>query len=185
MTRSRAVGRPSQKNAILEASLQIIRDGEQVSMDSAARAVGLTKPGLMYHFPDKEKLVTALVDHVLDGYEQRLTEILGEAGDSPQNKLRAYVTWAITGRHDPADLVMMCDPRLMQQMAERWGERMTPWFAIPAATAEATRTRWRAARFIADGAWFNAASGMPHSDDRDQERLLELAIKLIEGTTPL
>ncbi len=151
-------------------------------MDSAARAAGLTKPGLMYHFPDKESLVTALVDHVLDGYEDSLAEILGDSADTPRNRLRAYVTLALTGRYDAADLVMMCDPKLMQEMAERWGNRMTSWFEIPADMLEEARTRWHAARLIADGAWFNAASGMPHADAQGQRDLLRLALDLIEGT---
>ncbi|HIW66833.1 MAG TPA: TetR/AcrR family transcriptional regulator [Candidatus Dietzia merdigallinarum] len=165
----------------MEASLYIIRNGEQLSMDSAARASGLTKPGLTYHFPDKESLVTALLDHVLDGYESGLAELLGDAVDSPRNRARAYVTQAITGSYDSADLVMMCDPKLMSEMTERWGNRMNSWFAIPDDISDAARTRWHAARLMADGAWFIAASGMPDSGAQAKGELLRLALDLIEG----
>ncbi|MBD0322544.1 MAG: TetR family transcriptional regulator, partial [Aldersonia sp.] len=44
----------SPRDRVLEAALDVLRDGESITLDSAARRVGMTKPGLMHHFPTKE-----------------------------------------------------------------------------------------------------------------------------------
>ena len=62
--------RPSQRDAALDAALDLLRDGGSLSLESAARAAGMSKPGLMYHFSTKEALVAALVDHLIDDYER-------------------------------------------------------------------------------------------------------------------
>ena len=46
--------------------MHLARDGRVVSLDSAARAAGVTKPGLMYHFSTKQDLLMAMVDFVID-----------------------------------------------------------------------------------------------------------------------
>jgi AcrR family transcriptional regulator len=62
--------RPSQREAILDAALVLLRDGGTLSLESAARAAEVSKPGLMYHFPTKEALVGALIDHLMARYER-------------------------------------------------------------------------------------------------------------------
>ena len=61
--------RTDPRPAILAAAFTQLDAGRAVSLDSVARIVGLTKPGVMYHFPTKEALVLALVDSVLDRWE--------------------------------------------------------------------------------------------------------------------
>jgi AcrR family transcriptional regulator len=42
--------------------LALLRRGVTVSLESAAQACGLSKPGLMHHFHTKQALMLALVD---------------------------------------------------------------------------------------------------------------------------
>ncbi|MCW4601510.1 TetR/AcrR family transcriptional regulator [Janibacter hoylei] len=84
-----------------------------MSLDSAARAAGVTKPGLMYHFSTKQDLLMAMVDFVIDGYECDLkARIPGAdpARESVESRIHAYVSWACEGDFSAGDLVMLTDP---------------------------------------------------------------------------
>ena len=92
--------RPSQRDAALDAALDLLRDGGSLSLESAARAAGMSKPGLMYHFSTKEALVAALVDHLIDDYERTFVALLPAGGTDPsaRERIAAYLEWSVT--HD-------------------------------------------------------------------------------------
>lgn len=61
-----------------------------VSMRDVARAVGVTAAALYYHFPDKEQLYLAMVEH---GFNNRIPPTLDEAGQlaGSWNRLEAFI----------------------------------------------------------------------------------------------
>lgn len=182
----RPAHRPSQRGAILEAVLgDLRREGSlALSLDSAARAAGVSKAGLMYHFTSKEALVTALVDHLVDAYEERLTELAGAGSPQecrPGERIAAYVRWSLTAQHDTADLVMLSDPRLWDQMTRRWSQRLLPWLHLPQDLPEPQRSRLHAARLLADGCWFADASGFLPVPVADRAAVLTTALALLDG----
>jgi AcrR family transcriptional regulator len=172
--------RPSSRAGILEASAALVRDGGTVTLESAARAAGLTKPGLMYHFPTKEALMLGLVDHLVDSYERDLGSRLPHKTASAGERIGAYVEWAFTADIDTADLIMFTDPRLREHLTARWAERMQIWVGVPDDLPPERRARLLAARLIADGSWFADASGVLPIDDRDREQVWAVARQLIE-----
>ncbi|MGJ9412397.1 TetR/AcrR family transcriptional regulator [Aeromicrobium sp. CF4.19] len=155
-----------------------------MSLDSAARAAGLTKPGLMYHFRTKEALVAAMVDHVIDVLEDDLASLAAasRADATPKERLRAYLTWATSRPHDAADLVMLSDPRLRLQMSARWADRFGPWVEVPDDLPAPERARLHAVRLIADGCWFSSASGVLPLSETDGRAVLQAGLELLEGT---
>lgn len=183
----RAAHRPSQRAPILETVLTHLRtEGSlALSLDSAARAAGVSKPGLMYHFSSKEALVGALVDHLVDGYERELRTLLGATGPeevSPRERIGAYARWALATDHDTADLVMLSDPKLWKPMSDRWSERLAPWLEIPDDTSAPERARLHAVRLLADGCWFADASGFLPVPREDRRELLTTALALLDGS---
>jgi len=168
------------REAALEGGLRLARAGRPISLESTAAEAGISKPGLMHHFRTKEALMLALVDRVAQRWEDELTRRLGvpAAGAGPQDRLRSYIDWALTGHGDESDLVMLLDPRLREALTTRWVERLGPWLALPHGMPAEQRARLQAARLIADGAWFADASGaLPLSDDeRAHTRAIALAL---------
>lgn len=184
---SRTPHRPSQKSSALDAAVRLLQDGGTLSLDSVARAAGLTKPGLMYHFATKEALLAALVEHVTDRCERELEALL-PAGDDrsladhpARERLLAYAEWAITVEHGSADLVALADPRLRERMTELWAERFRPWVEVPADLPPPERARLHAVRLLADGCWFADASGILPVPAADRAALLEVVRTLVEG----
>ncbi len=173
----------SAREQILDGALAMLQAGESVSLESAAKRAGVTKPGLMYHFPTKEALMLALVDRVVDGWERRLEGFLGGPLEeaAPAARLEAYLEWALAGEADWSDLVMFADPRLCEQLTNRWVERMRPWFDVPGDLPAPERARLAAVRFMADGVWFADAMGAVPPDDGLREGLRALASNVMEG----
>lgn len=79
------------KELILEAALEVFSTyGFRGStIDQVATAAGLSKPNLLYYYPSKEAIHTALLDRLLDTWLDPLRE-MNAAGD-PLEEILAYV----------------------------------------------------------------------------------------------
>ncbi|MET1059391.1 MAG: TetR/AcrR family transcriptional regulator [Nocardioides sp.] len=178
----RPAHRPSLRDEALDRAVDLLRRGESLSLDSVAGATGLTKPGLMYHFPTKEALMTALVDRVVDGCERELEGLLpaGAASPTTHERLAAYLRWALTLPHDGSDLVMLSDPRLRDCLIDRWSERLRTWVEVPEDLPAQDRARLHLVRLAADGCWFADASGCAPLAADERPDVLRLGLELLE-----
>lgn len=170
----------SSRERILGGALELIRSGGTVSLASAARQVGLTKPGVMYHFPTKEALMLALVDRVMDGWDAQMSRRLSAPPEQvpAEERLRAYLDWCLSGEVDETDLVMLTDQRLRATLKERWVARVAPWVDLPEDLPPERRSRLLAVRLLADGVWFADAAGVfaPDPDERVRVRAVADAL---------
>lgn len=171
------------RSRILDAAAELLRSGRTVSLESAARECGLSKPGLMYHFRTKEALMTGLVDHVVDGWERALVDRLGGPAEDATltERIRAYVGWALSGEADESHLAMLSDPRLRRPLMARWSERTHAWLGVPEDLDPGERARLHAVRLLADGAWFADAAHCYPVPGRDREHVLRLAEQVLAG----
>lgn len=60
-----------------------------MSLDAVAAAAGVSKGGLLYHFPNKAKLLEALVDDYLARFDSVLQD--AERSGQPNAVIRAYI----------------------------------------------------------------------------------------------
>lgn len=108
---STPVGRPSSRQLILDAAEALVREQGpgQMSLDAVAAKAGLSKGGLLYHFPSKAKLLEALVEvHI--GRAQAAYAKGFEAGTPGQNAMALgyldYVRAQMIERPQPASGVL-------------------------------------------------------------------------------
>lgn len=137
-----------------------------ISLDAVARRVGLTKPGLMYHFPTKEALMVGLVEYVAERWDHLLRE---HCGGGPETltafeRTRAYVTVWTTAEVSRADYWVFSDALYHPRLAREWHRRLSPWNDLAGLAAEAA-SLLTAARFCADGAWMAEATGVFRAAD--------------------
>ncbi|RCS92325.1 TetR/AcrR family transcriptional regulator [Brachybacterium alimentarium] len=160
-----------------------------LTLDSAARAAGVTKPGLMYHFSTKEELLAAVLDRIAERYEQGMLDCVADrlGGDvehfdavAVRDRYLAYLHWAACAPLSPADLVIFADPHLRVPLTRRWQEQIDRWLEVPAGFREEHLSRLLAVRLLADGLWFDRASGLLEVS-RDPGPLRELALDLLAG----
>lgn len=165
--------RPSQRTALLDASLRLLRvaDGADITLEAVAREAGVTKPGLMYHFPTREALMLAIVDHAAASVERAMVERLGGplAEATPAARIRAYAEVAAQGSDSRAEYAVFTEAAYRPSLAGPWLERMGRWFDLPAALDGRTRAALTVARLAADGLWAAEATGVfpPGAADRD------------------
>lgn len=165
---------------VINAALDLLRDGEVLTLDAVARATGLTKPGVLHHVGSKQQLMLRAVDAVVDGWETELrrypSRMGPRAGDAPfrataTTRLRSYLDFACTHDFSAADLALFADPRLRQRLREQWTLRLQPWLGPSPEERSAVHV---AVRLLADGMWFNAAldTGAATRSEKEQVRVL-------------
>ncbi|MFE6449657.1 TetR/AcrR family transcriptional regulator [Nocardiopsis dassonvillei] len=122
--------RQSKKTAILEAATRVVeREGiAAVTYDSVAAETGLTKAGLLYHFPSREALLEGLHEYLASRWQAQMEEAAGETAENltPRQRVAAYAKVCAT-TSTRADLLLMIEaasnPTLRaygQSVQERW-----------------------------------------------------------------
>ena len=88
---------------IFRAASQILcREGlSSLTLAAVAKEAGLSKGGLLYHFPNKVSLIEALFEYHNDIFERRLVEMAREEGEDAGAWLRAYAKASIEQITDP------------------------------------------------------------------------------------
>jgi AcrR family transcriptional regulator len=163
------------RQRIIDGALALLRaeGGGAITLDATARQVGLTKPGLMYHFPTKEALMLAVVDHVAAKWERALLDRLaGPLEDATAaERIRAYVEVTLTEEFDRADFAIFFDAIYRDAFTTTWVRRLQPWLALPDDLPDSQRARLTVARLAADGYWVAAATDVFAPPARDRDRL--------------
>jgi AcrR family transcriptional regulator len=180
--------RPSQRTALLEAALRLLRapDGADITLDAVAREAGITKPGLMYHFPSREALLLAIVDHAAAGLEAAMGQVLGGplADATPAQRIRAYVEVCVRGEDARAEYAVYTEAAYRPSLSGPWLARIGRWLELPAGLDGRTRAALTVARLAADGLWAAEATGVFPPAPQDREAVVELIRSLTaeEGT---
>ena len=171
------------KNALLDAAEALLSEqGTQaLTLSAVADRAGVSKGGLLYHFPTKEALITGLVTRVIEEFDA-----LVEAYDdgAPGSWARAYVeaTFEIlTGearayRRWSAITAAAADPELAAPLNEAMGR----WHGEPP-PGEPDPVAAMVVRLAAEGLW-EVVSHSPESFGA--ERLEVLKQRLLELTRP-
>ena len=81
------------REAVLEAAARIFaeRGYAGTNLGDVADALGMSRPGLYYHFPSKEKLLEALLEDVTFSRERRLAQMVNDPEGDPEERLRNLV----------------------------------------------------------------------------------------------
>lgn len=88
-----AARRPSNRETILDAAEDVaVADGAaHLTLDAVAERAGVSKGGLLYHFPSKELLLEGLVDRQMARVEAMRLQALETLPPGPGRELRAFV----------------------------------------------------------------------------------------------
>lgn len=151
------MGRVSNRRQLLEAAIRVAENHglQAVTLDSVAAEAGLTKAGLLYHFPGRRELLVAVYAHLAAEWEADMVAELG-GGDpetaSPRDRLRAYIK--VSSRPmSKAELVYLADARDDRELIEPWREVADRW--IPPFDEMASRPEVMVACLAADGLWIH------------------------------
>ena len=160
--------RPSNRAAILDAALRVLDldGGAEISYEATARACGLTKAGVLYHFPSREELVRAVVAHAAGRWDAALRARLGRAPENAPaaERIRVYVEESVHADLSPADVAVFAEALYRPQHAAGWHDVFAPWFDLTGCEP-GERARLSLARLAADGLWLARATGLFAPED--------------------
>lgn len=149
--------RPSNRNKILEAAVQVIhRDGLLgVTFDSVAAEAGVTRGGMMYHFPSREALIEAIHEHLASQWEGSLQLNAGKsrADATPVERAVAYARTSARSANR-AELLAILHSFENPATAAPWDAVLNGWAPPPPESAhDASALSGFIARLAADGLW--------------------------------
>lgn len=173
---------------MLDAAVAVVleKGPGRLSLDAVAERAGVSKGGVMYHFPTKDALLEALLDRVI-AHNRSCCEVI-EAGlaESPGRALRAYVLNSTR----PADeddrvsgaliAVLNASPALKTRVATYFEQRFRG--LIDGASFEHAGL----VHLATEGLWLMELFGVSPLTENERARVVDRLLELAErvGTGP-
>jgi AcrR family transcriptional regulator len=151
-----------------------------VTLDAVSGASGVSKGGLLHHFPTKNALLDALFDDLLVRFDADLDERMRDDPMSHGRFTRAYLM-AVDGLRDSPDeaghwaqvtIALLAEPRLRQRW-NAWVQARADEYVGTDSSIDA-----QIIRFAADGLWLADMLGSHLTDDAGRAALLARMVEL-------
>lgn len=179
-TTKRSPGRPSLRPQLLDAALDFIAEHGvgALTYEALALRTGVSKGGLLYHFPSKDVLLDALTERLIERYAEARRATTEALPESPSRELKGY---AIASMHNrsKADGV---SARL--KMSGVWNRRVgKAYYAHRFREMAAGMDRDRAAivHLAVEGLWYMELAGVSPFSAADRRRIVLLLLHLADG----
>lgn len=157
------------------------RDGAAaLTLDAVAAEAGVSKGGLLYHFPAKDDLVRGLVDRLVARFDARVAAAL--AGGQ-RSFLEAYVVASVEDDDVATAAALVAavalSPSLLDPLRERYGQ----WSRDLAASG-LDATTVLLVRLALDGLWFSDVLALDAPSKAERRALVRLLLALPALTSP-
>lgn len=171
-------GDPTLCDRVLDAAQAVVaRQGiANLTLDAVAAQAGISKGGLLHHFPSKDRLVEALVKRSADGWRRCYTEAYERTPEGPGRMARALLShclsdakcWTEELRGSTAAVfaALAQNPTLIQPMRAAYNElhQRIADDGLPPGVSEAVAA-------ALDGLWLDWVLGLA---PLDQERVVRV-----------
>ena len=172
------------RERLIEATLLTLQtEGtSKLSLESIARQAGVSKGGLLHHYPSKDALIQAIVQSLLDAFEHSVTHYAAQEPERPGRWLRAYIHASFENSSQQAEqgavlLALIAENRTLlpfvQDDLQRWHLRLIQ-DGVPIVRATIIRQ-------AADATWIEALLGTPVDMDMHQ-KIYEELLRMTEVT---
>ncbi|MFC4670987.1 TetR/AcrR family transcriptional regulator [Seohaeicola nanhaiensis] len=93
-------GRPSAKQRVLDIALELFAEkgASGLTYDELSKATGLSKGGLIYHFPSKERLIDDVRRQLSARYREAWQEVYDQLPESSNRALKSYALASLENR---------------------------------------------------------------------------------------
>jgi AcrR family transcriptional regulator len=179
----------STRDSILQAAGRVVlAEGVNgMTLEAVAREAGVSKGGLLYHFPNKEALIAAMMTQLNAEYGATIERQLAqdEAHDQPGHWLRAYVRSTFDTDREFLDLsaslmaAINTNPALLDPFREsfaRWQQQAEQDGLDPALAT--------VIRLAADGLWLAELFGLAPPGEPLRTQLFKKLLELTQVQAP-
>jgi AcrR family transcriptional regulator len=174
-----------QPSDLLAAANQVVvRHGaEALTLDAVASKAGVSKGGLLHHFPNKDALIAAMVQQALNKFVEALNQELASdpAPQTPGHWVRAYIRATAIDDRENYELhfnllaANFTNPELLKPMRDFWEECHTKILSSGLDPAVATMIR-----LAMDGLWLTHLHDFAPLQDPLRVQVIETALKLAQ-----
>jgi AcrR family transcriptional regulator len=178
------VGRPSARDKILDATLALVKEvgAPAVTIDSVAERAGLSKGGVLYHFPFKEQLLTAANEDIVRRLSAAREAEAAQLPDTPNRALKAYVLASAFNRagNDQLTTRMLAAGSMLKESADPirryWQER------FPQIAADPGFDRAALVHAATEGLWFMEMLGLSPFSAEQRARIVEIILSIVDDS---
>lgn len=181
------MGTSSRKIEILEAASKVVAEKGifNLTFEAVAKEAGLSKGGLLYHFPSKEVLVEEMVEHLAGNYRRKIDDQATADAVEEGKWTRAYLdvtfknTYKNKNMHAGLLAAKAINPELLQPIRdvyEEWQEAVDD--------DEIDPTLATIIRLAADGIWLADLFEINPISTEKKEKVYETLKKWIDENGP-
>ncbi|HSI66646.1 MAG TPA: TetR/AcrR family transcriptional regulator [Planococcus sp. (in: firmicutes)] len=173
------MGRATRKIEILHAASKIVSERGifNLTLEATAAEAGVSKGGLLYHFPSKEALVKGMVEHLADNYQRKIADGANNSLEEKGKWTKAYVEVTFNEPYQNRDMnsgllaakavnAELLDP--IRQLYTEWQEQIENDGIDP---IKATIIR-----LATDGIWLSELFDIHHIEEEKKKKVYEKLI---------
>ena len=148
----------------------------RLTLADVAEKAGISKGGLLYHFPSKEELIKGMIKEALTRFDLNLERLASEDG-KPGAWTRAYVQATFPEESDVLAAPMIAGIATDPSLLEVYNDEQEAWTCHIEADG-IDRVLADVVRLAADGLFFNEALGIRPLLPRDRARFLKRLLQM-------
>lgn len=177
--------KPIQPSVLLAAANKVVvsQGVEALTLDAVAGEAGVSKGGLLHHFPNKEALIAGMVQQALDKFIEVLNQELARdpAPHTPGHWVRAYIRASALDDQENYELhfnllaANFTNPELLKPMRDFWEECQTKIASSGLDPKVGTMIR-----LAMDGLWLTHLHNFAPLQEPLRSQVIETALKLAQ-----
>jgi len=172
------------RDRVLDAAEALVSSvgGANLTLDAVAHKAGISKGGLLYHYPNKDSLLLAMIDRHVDRLDRRCALMQRDLpGELASSDLKAWILGNLSPGpvHDATGAALFaaaaCNPALLDGIRRRYAERvaqltsLTDDFPLAAVIVLAV-----------DGLMLGEALGMTPFTSEQRAQVVQQLLRLVE-----
>ena len=172
----------TQKAILVAANQIVIEQGvEHMTLEQVAAQAGISKGGLLYHFPSKEALIKGMITFYLERFTEDFDQAASQQGDAAGRWNRSYLstTFADNQRVPRMSSGLLAaaatNPGLLAPLQEKFRE----WVALLEKDGVDPTTA-AIIHLVADGLWLVELFGLSAPDEEMKSKVLQAMDELIQ-----
>ncbi len=153
------------------------------TLEAISQRAGVSKGGLLHHFPTKQALIVALIDKLLDDLSESVESYVAKDPDPAGRFTRAYLLASLDFQKTPdvehwntLGIMLATEP----EMRTRWLRWLSEKISRHGKSEETIECL--IVRMAADGVWFSSAVGISSVQRKQQKGFVAALDKMTRNT---
>ncbi|MDQ0138083.1 AcrR family transcriptional regulator [Neorhizobium galegae] len=174
------VGRPSARQDLLDVAMELIMEGgvEALTFEGLAARSGLSKGGILYHFPNREELNRAVRHHVREKYRAARFEATESLPETPSKALKG---WAIAALHNRSKLDAVSAKIMTSGLWDREEGLEHHRERFQTISKDVGFERSALVYLATEGLWFLDLAGFTPFSEKERKRIVMLLLSIADG----